>query len=233
MKRTFWLVAPYVAWMALMSLLPQTAWAYATRGAVTAVLLVVGWFVSRDRNVASPLRAEGTVSSRDRNVASPLRCDAQRGRDILVACSVGLLVGILVFFVWIAPESWLWPSGEAVREGTDRTVYAPAVCGWALTLAKLCASAFVISVAEELFFRKWLVEFAGFGWMLVLFGVEHMRFDLGVERGSVFIAEGVFAGLCYGLLAKRYGILSAIIAHAVTNLILGLYVIGWDKWFYW
>ena len=217
MKRTFWLVAPYVAWMALMSLLPQTAWAYATRGAVTAVLLAVGWLSSRDRNVASPLKAEGTVSS----------------RDILVACSVGLLVGILVFFVWIAPESWLWPNAEAVREGTDRTVYAPAVCGWALTLAKLCASAFVISVAEELFFRKWLLEFAGFGWMLVLFGVEHMRFDLGVERGSVFIAEGVFAGLCYGLLAKRYCILSAIIAHAVTNLILGLYVIGWDKWFYW
>ena len=207
MKRTFWLVAPYVAWMALMSLLPQTAWAYATRGAVTAVLLAVGWFASRDRNVAS--------------------------HNIPVACSVGLLVGILVFFAWIAPESWLWPNAEAVREGTDRTVYAPAVCGWALTLAKLCASAFVISVAEELFFRKWLVEFAGFGWMLVLFGVEHMRFDLGVERGSVFIAEGVFAGLCYGLLAKRYGILSAIIAHAVTNLILGLYVIGWDKWFYW
>ena len=216
MKRTFWLVAPYVAWMALMSLLPQTAWAYATRGAVTAVLLAVGW-----------------LSLRDRNVASPLRCDAQRRRDIPVACSVGLLVGILVFFVWIAPESWLWPNAEAVREGTDRTVYAPAVCGWALTLAKLCASAFVISVAEELFFRKWLVEFAGFGWMLVLFGVEHMRFDLGTARGSVFIAEGVFAGLCYGLLAKRYGILSAIIAHAVTNLILGLYVIGWDKWFYW
>ena len=77
------------------------------------------------------------------------------------------------------------------------------------------------------------VEFAGFGWMLVLFGVEHMRWDLGAARGCVFIAEGVFAGLAYGLLAKRFGILSAIVAHAVTNLILGVYVIGWDKWFYW
>ena len=201
--------------MVLMTILPQTAWAYAARGLVTALLLAVGWFLSRDRNVASPLRG-----------------DAQRRRDIPVACSVGVLVGIVVFFVWIAPEPWLWPD-SAAAEGSGGTAFSPAVCGWSLTLAKLCASAFVISVAEELFFRKWLVEFAGFGWMLVLFGVEHMRWDLGTGRGCVFIAEGVFAGLAYGLLAKRFGILSAIVAHAVTNLVLGLYVIGWDKWFYW
>ncbi len=141
---------------------------------------------------------------------------------------VPILVGLLVFVVWVAPEPWIWTEGV-----TDESVYRPEVCGWALTIAKLCASALVIAAAEELFFRKWLVEFAGFGWMLVLFGLEHMRFDLGWARGSVFIAEGVFAGLCYGWLAKKYGILSAIIAHAVTNLLLGLYVILFDKWFYW
>ena len=69
--------------------------------------------------------------------------------------------------------------------------------------------------------------------ILRIVGVEHMRWDLGAGRGCVFIAEGVFAGLAYGLLAKRFGILSAIVAHAATNFILGIYVIVWDKWFYW
>lgn len=140
----------------------------------------------------------------------------------------GVGVGLLVLVVWIAPEAWLFTSSAA-----ESSPYAPSVCGWPLTLARLAASAFVISAAEELFFRKWLVEFAGFGWMLVLFGVEHMRFDLGLAKGSAFVAEGVFAGLCYGLVAKKYGIVAAIVAHAVTNLILGLYVIFADKWFYW
>ena len=256
MRRTLALVLPYAAWMALMSVLPQTAWAYALRGVVTAALLAVGGFLLRRGKSASPPLAVGACASpplavgacaslpiEDGYCASlPIVSGSQRGRDTLVASFKGiipgLLVGLLVFAVWIAPEGWVWsaavpPSAAGATSPGATSPYAPATCGWTLTLAKLAASAFVISVAEELFFRKWLVEFAGFGWMLVLFGVEHMRWDLGVARGSVFIAEGVFAGLCYGLLAKKYGILSAVVAHAVTNLILGLYIIGWDKWFYW
>lgn len=182
-----------------MTALPTAAWAYAVRGGVTALLLAVTQF-------------RAVKASSFRAFLSPL----------------SLVLGLVVFAVWVAPESWIWEKGM-----TEESVYRPEVCGWALTIAKLVASALVISAAEELFFRKWLVEFAGFGWMLVLFGLEHMRFDLGYARGSVFIAEGVFAGLCYGWLAKRYGILSAIIAHAVTNFLLGLYVIFFDKWFYW
>lgn len=196
-KRTFALIAPYATWMVLMTVLPQTAWAYAVRGLVTAVLLAIGLGLWRPR-----VAVRGT--------------------------GAGVLVGLVVLAVWVAPEAWLWPTGES-----SVSPYHPSECGWALTLTKLAASAFVISAAEELFFRKWLVEFAGFGWMLVLFGVEHMRWDLGVERGSVFIAEGVFAGFCYGWLAKKYGIVSSIVAHAVTNLLLGLYVIFADKWYYW
>lgn len=193
MNRTLTLVAPYAAWMLLMQLLPQTAWAYAVRGLITAALLGFA-----------------------------------RGKIAWRSVAPGVLVGILVLIVWIAPEPWLFSTPTPTP-----SPYSPAVCGWPLTLAKLAASAFVISAAEELFFRKWLVEFAGFTWMLVLFGVEHMRFDLGYLRGSIFIAEGVFAGLCYGVLAKKYGLFAAIIAHATTNLLLGLYVIFFDKWFYW
>ena len=205
---SFGLIAPFATWVALMAALPATATAYAVRTAATAALLAA---------VAASLRFK----------VESLKC--WRWSDL----ALGLAVGMVVFVIWILPEQfdWAWYRKWCIiGEGGTQAVAESA----ALMIAiRLIGSAFVISVAEELFFRKWLVEFAGFGWMLVLFGVEHMRFDLGTARGSVFIAEGVFAGLCYGLLAKRYCILSAIIAHAVTNLILGLYVIGWDKWIYW
>lgn len=134
------------------------------------------------------------------------------------AAGVGAFAGLAVFAIWVAPDV-LFPSAVAAASSP----YAPAVCGWPLTVAKLAASAFVIPVAEELFFRRWLVDFAGFGWMVVLFAVEHG------DRWHV----GAVAGVVYGLLAKRLGLFAAIVAHVVTNLVLGLYVIRCGQWQFW
>ena len=91
-----------------------------------------------------------------------------------------------------------------------------------LKLVRLVGSAFVISVAEELFFRRFLMRFAGFWWMVLLFAVEHDRW-----------LAGAFAGLLYGWLALRKGLLSAIVAHVVTNLALGIYVLETKNWQFW
>ena len=117
------------------------------------------------------------------------------------------------------------PSGHLFSSAAPSgpSPYAPEVCGWGLTLAKLAASACVIPVAEELFFRRWLVDFAGFWWMVALFAVEHG------ERWHV----GAVTGVVYGLLARRFGLFAAIVAHAVTNLVLGLYVVRCGQWQFW
>jgi len=192
------LIAPYATWMALMMALPATAGAYALRTAATAAVLLFCVFGRWRAHL-------GTV----------------RG------FFVGLLVGLAVFALWIAPETlfrgllptWLFPLAPA----TDVSPYAPETCGWTLTLVRLVGSAFVISVAEELFFRRWLVDFAGFGWMVVLFAVEHG------DRWAV----GAATGVVYGLLARRLGLASAIVAHATTNLVLGLWVIIRGQWQFW
>ena len=195
-RRDVWLVAPYAAWMLLMAVLPGTALCYAIRGVATAVLLVFS------------LTRSGALRD-DCRVAGPA---AQWG--------AGLVAGLAVFAVWIAPELLLGVGGNAEPGASS---YSPAVCGWPLTVAKLAASAFVIPAAEELFFRKWLVDFAGFWWMVALFAVEHG------ERWHV----GAVAGIIYGVLARRYGLKSAIIAHSATNLVLGLYVVIFDQWTFW
>lgn len=197
MKRSFFLIAPYAAWMVLMSVLPQTAWAYAARGAATSALLLAAWLADR-----------GALSLGERKwrpVASP---------------AAGIAVGLAVFAVWIAPEAWL---GFGTPLAAADSPYSPQVCGWTLTAVKLAASAFVIPIAEELFFRKWLVGFAGFWWMVALFAVEHG------ERWHV----GALAGIAYGLLAERLGLWSAIVAHMATNLVLGLYVVLCGRWQFW
>ena len=200
-KRSVALVAPYAAWMALMVTLPATAWAYAVRGAVTAALLIA--FLPTNREPRTTNHESRTTNH-----------------------ALAVLAGLLVFVVWIAPELWLgsFPGVPAAAPlSAADSPYSPAVCGWTLTLAKLAASAFVISAAEELFFRRWLVDFAGFWWMVALFAVEHG------DRWAV----GAVAGVVYGLVARRFGLFAAVVAHAVTNLALGLLVVFADHWEFW
>ena len=97
-----------------------------------------------------------------------------------------------------------------------------AASGAGLIALRLVGSAFVISVAEELFFRRWLIGFAGFGWMVALFAIEHDRWLVGAVAGAV-----------YGWLFLRRGLGAAIVAHATTNLVLGLWVLRTSQWQFW
>ena len=225
-RATLWLIAPYAAWMALMTALPATAACYAIRTAVVAALLVVGWaklmgmggLASRkgDKGDVRVARDSGaTIRPFDHSVIRPF------GHSIIRLFPYSI-IGLFVFLVWILPEQfdWAWYRQWCiVGEGGTKAV---AEASAAMVAMRLVGSAFVISVAEELFFRKWLIGFAGFGWMVALFAIEHDRWLVGAIAGAV-----------YGLLYLRRGLLAAIVAHATTNLVLGLWVLRTGQWQFW
>lgn len=192
------LILPYAVWMVLMMALPSTAVGYAIRTLATA--LALGWSLGGHWR-----QTVGKMSG--------------------AALGWGVLVGVLVCVVWVVPESFGWYRRLFIlgdEAPTAASAFDPKTCGWALTVVKLLGSALVISVAEELFFRKWLIGFAGFWWMVGLFAIEHDRWLVGA-----------IAGVAYGYLYLRKGLGSAIIAHAVTNLLLGLWVIYRGEWAFW
>ena len=213
LPKSFGLIAPFATWMVLMAALPATATAYAVRTAVTAALLAAGW-----RQVLKTLdiRRETRLPS---NVLSPLKPFVSRLKSSLLP---GLAVGLAVFVLWILPEQfdWAWYRKWCIigEGGTQAVAEASA----AMIAVRLVGSAFVISVAEELFFRKWLIGFAGFWWMVALFAIEHDRWLVGAV-----------AGIAYGLLYLRKGLLAAIVAHVTTNLVLGLWVLKTGQWQFW
>ena len=213
MKKSFWLIAPFATWMVLMSALPATPWAYAVRTAATAGMLVAGW---RQGLKTLDERREPCLPS---PVSRPLKSLVSR---LTFSLLPGLAVGLAVFALWILPEQfdWAWYRRFCIigEGGTQAVAEASAV----MIAIRLIGSAFVISVAEELFFRKWLIGFAGFWPMVALFAVEHDRWLVAA-----------ICGVAYGWLYLRRGLGAAIVAHATTNLVLGLWVLKTGQWQFW
>ena len=238
--------APFVAWIALQMALPATAVGYAVRTGVTAVIGLACLKVLKVFNVSNDLNDLKTPN--DPNDLNHLKTpnDLNNLHDLnrLKGLCVGLIGGLVVCALWVAPEYSTWyrtwmelPIGD-LPPASGPSPYEPSVCGWPLTIVKLIGSAFVIAPVEEVFFRSFLYrrlqardfravplsrfDLSSFLWMVFLFTLEH-------DRPVV----AALAGAAYGLLAIRFGLGSAIVAHVVTNLALGLHVIYRGEWWFW
>ena len=220
LPKSFGLIAPFATWMVLMAVLPATTWAYAVRTAVVAGML---WWALRgnlrELLLGEPLGEYAASPRSDSLTIPPVR---QSILNLLPQVSWGIIVGVVVFVIWILPEQfdWEWYRKWCIigEGGTQAVAEASAV----MIAIRLIGSAFVISIAEELFFRKWLIGFAGFWWMVGLFAIEHDRWLVAA-----------ICGIAYGLLYLRRGLGAAIVAHATTNLVLGLWVLRTGQWQFW
>jgi len=104
---------------------------------------------------------------------------------------------------------------------------------------RLLGSSLVVPVMKEMFWRSFLMRylinpdfrsepigaFTRFSFLevAVLFGLEHHR-----------VIVGIIAGLLYCLLLIRLkNLKGVIIAHGVTNLGLGIYIVITRNWMFW
>jgi exosortase E/protease (VPEID-CTERM system) len=100
--------------------------------------------------------------------------------------------------------------------------------GW--VLVRLVGTIALVPVAEELFFRGYLLDrFSQGGWLsrAIGLGFSTAIFALMHERWAL---AGV-AGLLYGLVYLRsQRITDAILAHSVSNAIIGAYALATARW---
>lgn len=148
---------------------------------------------------------------------------------------LALATGVIVLLLWISLGApWMTIGAPG---GFDPT--SNGRLDWALALVRIAGAALVVPVMEELFWRAFLMRWIdadAFEAVLpshisiksvlitsVLFGFEH----------HLWLA-GIVAGLAYAMLYRRHGSLwSPIIAHAVTNAVLGGWVLATGSWSYW
>ena len=150
---------------------------------------------------------------------------------------LAVVVGVVVFALWISLDAPWMRLGEA--SATFIPVDANSQLQWPLLIVRWVGAALLVPVMEELFWRSFLMRW-----------VENPQFEAVVPQRvglkAVVLSTFVFvlahtlwlaaivAGLAYAWLYVRTGKLwVTIIAHAVTNGVLGVWVVMTAKWAFW
>lgn len=147
-----------------------------------------------------------------------------------------MAVGLAVFAAWIALDQDWARSGPA-REGFDPT--AGGAFDWLGTVGRFLVLAAVVPVMEELFWRSFLMRWIDARDFLAREARQATRLALALSSAlfamehSLWLA-GLIAGLAYGWLYIRTNNLWApVVAHTVTNAILGIWIVATGSWHLW
>ena len=152
--------------------------------------------------------------------------------------------GAAVFLVWIAPAWWAHQQA-ASRLGADLAALSPAA-RWTWIGFRVAAAVVTVPIAEELAFRGYLARrFVSRDFDAVLFpsltalsiGLSSVVFGLMLMQNMEdwqHLLVGTLAGLAYVLVLRSRGRMGdAVVAHAVSNLLLAAWVLGTGDWAQW
>ena len=157
-----------------------------------------------------------------------------------------VLLGIAVFFVWIGPDvlipgyhNTILFSNALVGRPEGATIPADKI-NLLFLVFRVLGSVVTVPIIEELFWRGWMMRWiaakdftripvgtynAEAFWIVdVLFASEHGSFwDVGLLTGVIYNWWAI----------RTKNLTDCVVAHAVTNACLAIYVIGWGQWQYW
>ena len=156
-------------------------------------------------------------------------------------------IGVAVFAIWIGPDvlfgpgyrdSWLFHN--AITGAAAATVPPELKTNLWFIVIRAVSCTFLVPIIEELFWRGWLMRWIidkdftrvplgtyapGAFWIVaLLFASEH----------GPYWEVGLAAGIIYNwLMVRTRSLADCILAHAVTNGLLSIYVLQTGNWQYW
>ncbi|MFC1578048.1 CAAX prenyl protease-related protein [Thermodesulfobacteriota bacterium] len=149
---------------------------------------------------------------------------------------LAVISGVVVFFIWVLPEGLYPQIGHSEFNPYEQ---ASGYGVYFLIAFRLVGAALIVPIMEELFWRSFVLRFAiksefkslplgQFSWFSfiftsLLFGFEHHRWLVGIVAGMVYA----------GVLYRRKNLFDPILSHAITNFLLGIYVVLTHQWSFW
>ena len=155
-------------------------------------------------------------------------------------------IGVIVFLLWVAPDV-LWPAyrnhwlfDNALAGSAKSSVPHDVKADLVFIALRVFGSVVLVPILEELFWRGWLMR-----WLIrpdfeaVRLGT-YTRYSFWVTA-VLFAAEhgpywdvGLLAGIIYNWwMLRTRRLADCIVAHAVTNGLLAVYVLYAGHWQYW
>ena len=151
--------------------------------------------------------------------------------------ALAVAVGVAVFWLWITLDAPWMKIGDATAAFIP--VDAQGQLMWPLLVVRWVGAALLVPVMEELFWRSFLMRWVD---NAQFESVVPQRVGLKAVVLSTFVfmlahtmwLAAIVAGLAYAWLYVRTGKLWVpILAHAVTNGVLGVWVVMTGNWAYW
>ena len=160
---------------------------------------------------------------------------------------LGVIVGVVGIFQWVPMQLWLQthfdffkPPGPEDVFNPYRDITSPALRA-AFLGVRIAGAVLLVPVMEELFWRDYLwrqilapndfklAAVGEWGWapLLIVSGA------FAVVHGNWWLTSIVWAMMIGGLLVYTKSLGVCIIAHAVTNLLLAIYVLRTGDWAFW
>jgi CAAX prenyl protease-like protein len=164
-----------------------------------------------------------------------------------------VLAGVVVFAVWVGVSGeWTTQSSLWVKLGFSKAPKlltpdwnpnaqfgAGSALAWFFMVVRIAGSALVVPPLEEVFYRSFLYRYLA----------RHEFLDVPLNRlfpfpfvaGALIFGlahnewlAGIFCGATYQWLVLRRGRLGeAMTAHAITNFLLGVWVVWRGAWHFW
>jgi len=236
-ERAVWAhVIPFLVWIVFIPMFDPSGWEYAARTLlVTALLLILrpwrGYAPLRMKNLPLALGVGVLVFILWVGLEHNAVKEAFPGLTLFYEkYGIGLLKPGELRNV---TENWVHLNGELLHP------YDPKLTGWPLFWVHMFGTSITVGIFEEFFWRgflyRWMqgspflkIDLGRFEWKMfaviaVLFAIEHNEW-----------LAGILCGLLFGwLVIRTRDIWAAVIAHALTNFLLGLYAVHCGYWQFW
>lgn len=156
-----------------------------------------------------------------------------------------VVVGVGIFVIWVGLDPY-YPSNHLIFQPIEGEEWNPhnlygqgATMAWFFIAVRILGSTFVVPPIEEMFYRSYIYRmmisnnwekvpigyFAGASFVAcsLLFGLMHFQWLAGVICGMAYLGLTIHK--------KRMG--DAMTAHAITNFLLGIYIVWKGAWQFW
>jgi CAAX prenyl protease-like protein len=149
-------------------------------------------------------------------------------------------VGVAVCVMWVGIDAWYPKFGKAGAAWNPNTQFgAGSALAWFFVVVRIAGSTIVVPPLEEVFYRSFLYRY--------LVKPEYLTVSLGAFNWTAFLLTsaifgashyewlaGTLCGFAYqGLVGRKQRLGDAMTAHAITNFLLGLWVVGRNAWNFW